>query len=83
MPVKQEEANITILTPMKVKPKLQKEYGTDTVITPARRSKRLFDEGEYHCSTNPEDERASTKEKIQTLLSENGYAYAPNKVGSD
>ncbi|KAJ3259323.1 hypothetical protein HK103_002521 [Boothiomyces macroporosus] len=83
VPVKQEEANITILTPMKVKPKLQKEYGTDTVITPARRSKRLFDEGEYHCSANPEDEGASTKEKIQTLLSENGYAYAPNKVGSD
>ncbi|KAJ3272049.1 hypothetical protein HDV01_006001 [Terramyces sp. JEL0728] len=80
VPVRQDEANITILTPMKVKPKLQKEYGTDTVITPARRSRRLFDEGEYHCSTNPDEEGASTKEKVQTLLSENGYAYAPNKV---
>jgi hypothetical protein len=71
-------SNVTVLTPVKASRKTKMELGVDQVITPVRRSLRLFHEDDY--TAGSETEKVPTRERVAKLLESHGYAYVPNKV---
>jgi hypothetical protein len=73
-------SSVTVLTPVKASRKTKMELGVDQVITPVRRSLRLFNQEDYVAGTEGSSTQAPTREKVAKLLENHGYAYVPNKV---
>jgi hypothetical protein len=65
-------ARVTVLTPMKASRKHQVALGVENVITPVRRSMRLFSSNEL--------DSMNTTERVEALLMQYGYAFIPNEV---
>jgi hypothetical protein len=73
-------SSVTVLTPVKASRKTKMELGVEQVITPVRRSLRLFNQDDYVPGTQEISTKAPTREKVAKLLENHGYAYVPNKV---